>query len=220
MAEDTKAKEAAAAAEKAGLEAAEKAIKAGEAPKSVEEASFHALYYKRLAEGLGDKLKETTDESIKRKEKLRAIEQEKADREAAALKEKGEFKTLVEQLEPKAKRADELEKALKGYLDLELADIPEEKRTLIPAGPVETQLTWLKNAKAQGLFGEPKKAPENSDQGKKGGDKNTPEFLSWAPSDPRLTTLSVEDYTRWKKHNGRDGSASTSAAPAGWGKSS
>lgn len=206
MAEDTKA--AAEAAQKAGLEAAEKAIKAGEAPKTIEEANFHALYYKSEGEKLRGKLNETVEESKARKEKLRTIEQENADKIAAALKEQGKFKELADAYEPKAKRADVLEAALKGYLDLELADVPEEKRTLIPQGPVEAQLTWLKQAKAQGLFGEPKKEPAKSDQGRKG-DPNAPEFLSWAPSDPRLTTLSEDDYTRWKKHNNRDGSGVT-----------
>lgn len=215
MADDTKAKEAAAVAEKAGIEAAEKQIKAGEAPKTVEEANFHALYYKGLADNLGGKLKEVTDESIKRKEKIRAIEKEKEDKEAERLTAEGKFKELVDQYKPKAERADALEAALKGYFDLEIADVPEEKRSLIPAGPVETQLTWLKQAKSQGLFGEPKKKPDGSDH-KKQGDPNAPEFLSWAPTDKRLETLSTEDYERWKKHNGRDGS-NRSGSPSGWG---
>lgn len=217
MADDQKAAEAAAAAQKAGIEAAEKAIKAGESPKSIEEANFHALYYKGEAEKLGGKLKETTDESIKRKEKLRAIEQEKAEKDAAALKEKGQFEELVKTLEPKAKRAEDLEKALQGYFDLEVADVPEEKRSLIPAGPVETQLTWLKNAKSQGIFGAPKKEPAKTEQSKQG-EGHTAEFLTWKPDDPRITTLSNADYQRWKKHNGRDGSAgASSTTPAGWG---
>lgn len=214
---DAKAAEAAAAAQKAGLEAAEKAIKAGEAPKTVEEATFHALYYKGLAESLGDKLSETTKESIARKEKLRAAEKEKEQKEADRLAAEGKFKELVDQYKPKAERADALEAALKVIYDLEVADVPEEKRSLIPAGPVETQLTWLKQAKAQGIFGEPKRAPETAEQKKKR-EENTADFLSWLPTDPRLTTLSAEDYSRWKKHNGRDHGAGKGTSPVGWGQ--
>lgn len=215
MAEQTADQKAAEAAQKVGLEKAAEAIKAGEAPKTVEEAAFHVLFYKTEAERIGGKLKETTEESIKRKEKLRAIEQEKADKDAASLKEKGEFQKLVETLEPQAKRAAELEKALQGYFDLEVADVPEEKRNLIPDGAIESKLTWLKNAKAQGIFGAPKKKPEDTDD-KKRGDTTSAEFLSWLPTDSRLTTLTPEDYARWKKHNGRDGNRS-GGAPAAWG---
>jgi hypothetical protein len=187
-----------------------------EAPKTLEEAVAILTAQAESIAKLEGALKETTKESIERKEKIRAAEKEKADAEQKRLAEEGKFKELVDQYKPKAERADALETALKGYLDLEMADIPEEKRSLIPTGPVETQLTWLKNAKVQGLFGEPKKAPLNSEQGKKG-DGNTPEFLTYAPNDKRLETLSAEDYSRWKKHNGRDGSKGSSNQPVGWG---
>lgn len=186
-----------------------------EAPKTLEEAVALLQKQGEQITELSGKLKDVTDESIKRKEKIRAFEQEKADKDAAALKEKGQFEELVKSLEPKAKRADELEKSLQGYFDLEVADVPEDKRSLIPAGNVETRLTWLKEAKSKGIFGEPAKKPENADH-KKQGDPNTPEFLSWAPTDKRLETLSAEDYARWKKHNGRDGS-NRSGSPSGWG---
>lgn len=188
-----------------------------EAPKTLEEA---LTVIGTLTESVGKlegALKETTKESIERKEKIRAAEKEKADAEQKRLQDEGKFKELVESLKPKAERADALETALKGYFDLEIADIPEDKRNLIPAGPVETQLTWVKNAKGQGIFGVPKKEPAKSDQGKKD-EGNTPEFLSWAPTDPRLTSLSAADYQRWKKHNGRDGSAPVGSSPAGWGR--
>lgn len=187
-----------------------------ETPKTLEEAQAILTAQSESIAKLEASLKETTKESIERKEKIRAAEKEKADAEQKRLAEEGKFKELVDTLKPKAERADALELALKGYFDLEVADVPEEKRTLIPQGSVETQLTWLKNAKAQGIFGAPKTPPAGSDQGKKG-DGNTPEFLSYAPTDKRLETLSVEDYSRWKKHNGRDGSRGSSTQPVGWG---
>lgn len=187
-----------------------------ETPKTLEEA---LAVIGTLSESVGKlegALKETTKESIERKEKLRAAEKEKQDRETQRLQEEGKFKELVDSLKPRAERADALETALKGYFDLEVADVPEEKRSLIPAGPVETQLTWLKNAKAQGIFGKAKEAPLEADITKKG-DPNAPEFLSWKPTDERLKTLSAENYQRWKKHNNRDGSGRSGAERA-WGQ--
>lgn len=187
-----------------------------EAPKTLEEAVKLAETLHSSVQKLEKAVSEANAESKERKEKLRAIEKEKQDRDAAALKEKGQFEELVKTLEPKAQRAETLEAALKGYYDLEVADVPEEKRSLIPAGPVETQLQWLKNAKTQGVFGAPKKEPEKTDH-KKTGDPNAPEFLSWAPNDPRLPSLSRENYNRWKQHNGRDGSGRASGGGAAWG---
>lgn len=187
-----------------------------EAPKSLEEATALLTAQAESIAKLEGALKETTKESIERKEKLRAAEKEKADREQHRLAEDGKFKELVDTLKPKAERADALETALKGYFDLEVADISEDQRSLIPVGPVDTQLSWLKNAKAKGLFGKPKEAPADSAQGKKG-DGNTPEYLSWAPTDPRITKLPPADYARWKTHNGRDGSKGVGSSPSGWG---
>lgn len=186
-----------------------------EAPKTLEEA---LTVIGQLSESVGkleSALKDTTKESIDRKEKIRAIEKEKQAAEEARLKDEGKYKELVATYEPKAQRADALEAALKGYYDLEVADVPEDKRTLIPAMPIESQLTWLKNAKAQGVFGAPKTPPPPADAGKKG-DTSNPDFLSWAPTDSRLTTLSKDDYSRWKKHNNRDGSG-VSGNERAWG---
>lgn len=188
------------------------------APKTLEDAMSKLNDLSQTVEKLSGQLKETTEESIKRKEKLRTLEQEKENASAKALKEQEKFKELAESLEPKAKRADELEKALKGYFDLEVADVPEDKRTLIPSGPVEVQLSWLKTAKAQGIFtGGATKPPAGSAQGKPN-DPNTPEFLSYTPSDPRLLHLSRDQYAQWQKHHGRNVTAVGSGNnPVGWG---
>lgn len=186
-----------------------------EAPKTLEEA---IAVIGNLSESVGkleSALKDTTKESIERKEKLRAIEKEKTDAEAKRLADEGKFKELVDSLKPKAERADALETALKGYFDLEVADLTDDQKSLIPAGTVDAQLSWLKGAKAKGIFGKPKEAPPKSEDGKKGDEKD-PDFLTWKPDDMRLTTLSPADYARWKSHNGRDGK-SGSGAPVGWG---
>lgn len=190
------------------------------APKTVEEALAVINKQGDSIKRMETALAEANKESKERKEKLRELTQKEQDAESKRLQEEGKFKELVQNLEPKAKRADELEKVIKEYYDSEVADIPEEKRTLIPQGSVETQLSWLKIAKAQGIFTgkapEPKKAPANSEQ-KKVEDPNAPQFLDWKPNDPRLTTLNAAQYGQWKSHNGRDGKVAGNQA-VGWGR--
>lgn len=195
--------------------------KGAEAPKTVEEALVVITKQGESIKKMEAALADANKESKERKEKLRAAEQEKADREAKERKDKGEFEELVKTLEPKAKRADELETALKSYYDAEVADIPEEKRSLIPAGPVEVQLNWLKIAKQQGIFtggqtAPKKEAPAGSKQ-EKVADPNAPQFLDWKPNDPRLTGLNAAQYAQWKSHNGRDGKVAGNQA-VGWGR--
>ncbi|MDB4930538.1 MAG: hypothetical protein JWM10_3022 [Myxococcaceae bacterium] len=81
------------------------------------------------------------------------------ERRAAADAEKTALERLtgkVEELGPKAKRADSLEATLKTYLAAEEAGVPKEKRDLLdlapPADQLEARLTWLANAKKKGLF--------------------------------------------------------------------
>ena len=188
-----------------------------EAPKTLEDAIKVIETLGQSVQKLEGALKETTEESIKRKEKLRAIEQEKEAAENERLKSAGKHEELIKSLEPKAKRADELEKAVTTYYELEIADIPEEKRTLIPDGSVESRLAWIKKAKSQGIFGTPDKKdpPKGADNGKKG-DPNAPDFLTWSPKDPRLVSLTADQYAQWKKHNGRDGAGSN--VMQAWGK--
>jgi hypothetical protein len=53
----------------------------------------------------------------------------------------------------------ELEKfkaTVEGYLEAEIESLPEDKRDLVPDLPIEAKLKWIKDAKAKGLFGEPK----------------------------------------------------------------
>jgi hypothetical protein len=160
-------------------------------------------------------LKETMD----RKAKLRKLESDKTAADEAKLRENGEFQKLLANAEPKVKRLEALEPVLDELYTLEIADIPEDKRKLIPDFPtVEQKIKWVKEAKAAKLFGEPatappaKKPPVGSDPKKPNADGTTPEFCSWAPNDKRLEGLSLDEYKVWKAHN-----RAPSTGIAGWG---
>ena len=174
-------------------------------------------------------------ETLSKKEQLKALEQKKADEESAALKEQNKYKELYEGSLAKAKRADELEPILTTMLDSEIAEVPEDKRDLVPNfDKPEQKLLWLRNAKTKGIFASPaageggqggegkggkgegngkgKKNPPGSVQSKSGGNEQTPEFLSYTKDDPRLRGLSNEQYVQWKAHNRKP-----AAGVVGWG---
>lgn len=78
-----------------------------------------------------------------------------ADEKAAA--EKGEFKTLYENLkadhEGSAGKVTAMTETLTKMLETETANIPEEFRSLIPTGSVTAALDWIAAAKSTKLFG-------------------------------------------------------------------
>lgn len=99
-----------------------------------------------------DRFKEVNDAKKALQDKLDAIERQQQEAAQADALKKGEFEKVIADLEPKAKRAGELEATLKTYLDKEIEGIPEAMRDLIPAGDVTAQLTWIIQAKAKNLF--------------------------------------------------------------------
>ncbi len=103
--------------------------------------------------------------------RLAELEAKEAERNEAESLAKGEYTKLIDDLKPKAELAKALEATVKEYFELELADVPEDRRDLIPDGDVATKLKWLKKAKLAGVFGTPK-AP-NLDAGVTG-DKGKP----------------------------------------------
>lgn len=175
--------------------------------KTLEEA--HA-YIEKIENEKRELLHETMD----RKDKLRKLEKEKEDAENARLKEEGKIKELLDKVQPKADRLDKLEPILNNLFDLEIADIPEEKRDVIPQFQhVEEKLQWVKNAKAKGVFGAPKKeTPAGSHNSKPNQEGSLPEFVSWAANDPRLQKLTLAEYQVWKQHNRQTGNK-----VVGWG---
>ena len=110
-------------------------------------------------------------ERLERAERKHKEAQDAATKTAAeqAAKEQGRYKELAEQWEPKAKRADELEKFVKDMLDAELSDVPEKMKAVVPEydDPLRT-LTWVRNAKAAGILARP--ATPNTDAASGAGD--------------------------------------------------
>ena len=173
-------------------------------PVTLEEALVVLKDTNERLSALEKRNKDLLHETMQRKEKIQLFEKEKTDLEEARLKKEGEYKTLVETYEPKAKRLDSVITALDEIFNLEIADVPADKRDLIPTGNVEERLKWVKQAKAKKLFGEPpapKVPPPPSDPTKPGGTTQTPEFCSWAPDDPRMLKLTTDQYKVWKEHN-------------------
>lgn len=192
-----------------------------EAPKTLEDALKMIGTLAADHEKTQKELKEVVKESMGRKEKLRTYETEREKAEEKRLAEQGEYKGLVDKLKPQAERMEAVDATLKEILALEIADIPEDKRELIPQGTPEVQLKWVKQAKAKGLFSAPEGAPAAggeapagsppaSREKKPASGPGTPEWMGWKPGDARLTTLSTAQYEEWKKGNNRP-SASGSA---------
>lgn len=109
-----------------------------------------------IPKGRFDEVNKRAKSAEKRLAELEAAEAARQEDEA---KKRGDFDKLISDLKPKAARAAELESTLREYLDAEIADIPEDKRDLIPDGDIAAQLKWVKAAKAKGLFAAPPKAP-------------------------------------------------------------
>lgn len=97
------------------------------------------------------RVKKLKDENAKRRLQLRDTEKRLADmeaklkeREMADLSEVDKLKKLNAELEPKSKRAEALEAKLLMIVEKKLANIPEEKRTLIPQGlSAEEKLEYM-----------------------------------------------------------------------------
>lgn len=115
--------------------------------------------------GTGNTETETPDKTVPY-DRFQAVNKAKNDAEAELKKlrdadearklkeqaEAGKFEDVIKALQPKAERADALEKALQEYLNAEVAEIPEAMRSLVPQGDITAQLGWIKQAKAAQLF--------------------------------------------------------------------
>lgn len=106
-----------------------------------------------------DRFKQINEEKNNLAARLAAIEQAENARKQAEQIKNGEFQAVIDQLKPQAERAAQLEATVKLVLDAELADIPEDKRALVPPLETAAQLQWVKAAKRAGLFAAPR-APE------------------------------------------------------------
>lgn len=109
---------------------------------------------------------------------------------------RGEHQKVIDDLKPKAERAAALEATLQTYYDAEIADIPEDRRDLIPDGDVTAKLAWVKNAKAKGVFGTPR-APE-MDAGVRGDKTAAPAKLTALQHEyARAAGMTDDEYSKY-----------------------
>jgi hypothetical protein len=106
-----------------------------------------------LPEWAQKQIKDLRAESANHRKAKSAAEQQAALAAEQAAKEQGKWQELATAYEPKAKRADELERYIAETLDAELANVPEKLKALVPEGmDALGRLRWLQTAKAAGLF--------------------------------------------------------------------
>lgn len=122
---------------------------------------------------------EDTKKALEKFQADQLTEKEKAVKEATD--------ALRSEFEP---QVQSLQEVLEKFYEAEIADVPEEKRDIIPDLPLKDKLIWLKNAKSKGVFGDSK--PEDSTRIPPGqspkGDQNV---------DP--SKLSGEEYDKYKQ---------------------
>lgn len=142
-------------------------------------------------------------EVMQKKEKLEAYEKQAEKDKQAQLAEQGKYKELLNELTPKVERFNRVMPVLEKLYELEVKDVPEDKRELIPQGDVETRLEWLKTAKSKGFFKteQPKQQPAGSVQSKTNAlPEGAAEYLTWDKNDPRVTRLPIADQRKWLDH--------------------
>ena len=142
-------------------------------------------------------------EKTKRREletKLKAIEDEKTERERKEALARGEHEEIIAELQPKAEKADRYEQQVQERVATKIESLPEDKRALVPKfpDPMDTW-DWLQTAEAAGIFAPPK--PPDTNAGAIG-DKTTPISLTDNERDmARQFGLTDEEYARGKDTN-------------------
>lgn len=86
--------------------------------------------------------KALTDASAAKKE-LEERKKQDAEAERQRQIQAGEHQKVIDDLTPKAKRAEELEAALTTVVEAEMQNIPEARRSLVPDLPPEKKLEWI-----------------------------------------------------------------------------
>jgi hypothetical protein len=85
--------------------------------------------------------------------KAAAAEAKLAEIERAKLSEQERLAQDLAALKPKAEQAQVYEQTIGEILEIELNDVPEDKRGLVPELAPHAKLKWLREAKSKGLFG-------------------------------------------------------------------
>ncbi len=124
---------------------------AGEEYKTMTPAQFAARIAAATAAGASGVHKELGTENIADAKARLADDAKRREAEKSELQRVTE---TAESLKPKAKRAEILEERIKGYLAIEEAAIPEDKKPMLELAPTEpdARLDWIMRAKGKGLF--------------------------------------------------------------------
>ena len=154
------------------------------------------------------RFKEVNDAKLAAEAKVKQFEDAAANAAREEALKKGEYDKVIDQLRPKAERVDALEATLKVYLDKEVAEIPEDMRSLIPQGDVAAQLQWVVQAKSAGLFGKPTPTPlDGGKRGAGGGGSTTggqPVKLDDMQREmAKIAGMSPEDYAKFAAMRGQ-----------------
>lgn len=144
-----------------------------------------------------ERFREVNEAKKAAEERLQKLLDAEKERELEAAKKRGDFETIINDLKPKAERADNLEATLKKYLDGEISTVPEQYRGLIPGGDVTMQLEWIRQAKAQGLFGKP--TPPPTDAGASGDPKPVIKLSDYEREMARIAGMTDEEYAKYKQ---------------------
>lgn len=102
------------------------------------------------------RFKQLSDTAAEAKKQLDAAEKAKQDAARQKEIEAGNHQKVIDELTPKAKRAEELESALNTVIEAEINNIPEARRSLVPDLPPEKKLAWITANRAI-LMGDKKK---------------------------------------------------------------
>jgi len=113
-----------------------------------------------------DRFSQVIKERNELNERLQKLEQAQAKRDEEERLKRGEHEAVINELKPKASRAETLEKTLTEYLTAELESVPEDMRFLFADGDVAERLSKVKAAKAKGIIGKP--TPPQTDAGATG----------------------------------------------------
>lgn len=135
-------------------------------------------------------------------EKLEKLSKAQEEDNRKRLEDDKKFKELYEQQKAKVESLTGIERAVEEYFGSEIADLTEEQKGLIPDAPVHNKLSWVKRAKALGLFGKKQDPPQKTFDGKpRTGMPPDKWYLEIKSSDPRFPTLSPAQYAEWKSYN-------------------
>ena len=123
--------------------------------------------------------------------------QEKADakRQEQERLQRGEHEEVIAELKPKAERAERLEGVLVSMLEVEIEQIPDKFKSLIPDGDVAAKLDWIAKAKSAGVFTPAKPTPPdiNATEGSTAQNAGYSEdVLNWA----NMLGISPEAYIK------------------------